>query len=128
MSGQKRILIIDDEVPIRELLAEALGRVGYQIDGVGSGADALQAVRDQIYDAAILDFKLPDMDGLQVHRELRQMDEELAQNTLFISGHGQTDQNIGYYSTYGVGFLSKPFNIEEVVDALESLWMVEESY
>jgi len=128
MSGQKRILIIDDEAPIRDLLSEALTRVGYIVDGVGSGADTMQAVRDQIYDAAILDFKLPDMDGMQLHRELRQMDEELAQNTLFISGHGQTDQNLGYYSTYGVGFLSKPFNIAEVIDALESLWAVEESY
>ena len=56
------------------------------------------------------------------------MDEELAANTLFTSGHIQTEQSLGYYSTYGVGFLSKPFNIEEVIDSLESLWAVDEPY
>ena len=128
MSGKKRVLIVDDEAPIRDVLQQALEGVGYAVVGVGSGAEALQAIRDEIFDAAIVDFQLPDMDGLQLHREFRQMDDELAQNTLFISGHGQSDQNLGYYSTYGVGFLSKPFNIEEVVDALESLWTVDELF
>ena len=128
MSGKKRVLVVDDEPRILEMLRRALEAVGYQVDGVPDGASALQAVREHIYDAAILDFGLPDMDGLMVHRQLRQMDEELAANTLFTSGHIQTDQSLGYYSTYGVGFLSKPFNIEEVIDSLESLWATDETY
>jgi two-component system OmpR family response regulator len=126
MSGRKRVLVVDDEPQIIQTLREALEAVGYTVDGAADGKEALQAVRDHIYDAAILDFGLPDMDGLMVHRELRQMDEELAANTLFTSGHIQTDQSLGYYSTYGVGFLSKPFNVEEVIDSLESLWATDE--
>ena len=128
MSGQKRILIVDDEPEIVQLLVEALEKVGYKVDGAADGKAALQAVHDHIYDAAILDFALPDMNGLVVHREIRQMDEELANNTLFCSGHAQSDQNLGYYSTYGVGFVSKPFNIQEIIDSLESLWAVDEPY
>ena len=128
MSGQKRILVVDDEPQILQLLQEALEKFGYRVDGVADGKTALQAVHDHIYDAAILDFSLPDMNGLTVHREIRQMDEELANNTLFMSGHAQSDQNVGYYSTYGVGFLSKPFNLEEVIDSLESMWAVDEAY
>ena len=128
MSGQKRILVVDDEPQILQLLQEALEKFGYRVDGVADGKTALQAVHDHIYDAAILDFSLPDMNGLTVHREIRQMDEELAKNTLFMSGHAQSDQNVGYYSTYGVSFLSKPFNLEEVIDALESMWAVDEAY
>ena len=122
MSGRKRVLVVDDEPEIIQLLEEALAKVGYLVDGVGDGQAALQAVREHIYDAAILDFSLPDMDGLMVHREIRQMDEELAANTLFTSGHIQSNQNLGYYSSYGVGFLAKPFNVEEVIDSLEALW------
>ena len=128
MPGQKRILVVDDEPEILLLLQEALEKVGYRVDGVADGKTALQAVHDHIYDAAILDFKLPDMNALVVHREIRQMDKELANNTLFTSGHAQSDQNLGYYSTYGVGFLSKPFNLEEVIDSLESMWAVDEPY
>ena len=126
MSGQKRILVIDDELEIVQMLQLALRKVGYRVDGAGSGREALKAVHDHIYDAAILDFALPDMNGLVVHREIRQMDEELAKNTLFCSGHAQSDQNLGYYRSYGVGFLSKPFDIQEIIDQLETLWAVEE--
>ncbi len=126
MSGQKHILIVDDDSQILDVLKQALENVGYKVDCVLDGKSALQAVHDRIYDAAILDFVLPDMNGLSVHREIRQMDEELANNTLFTSGHAQSDKNLGYYSTYGVGFLSKPFNLEEIIDSLESMWAVEE--
>jgi len=128
MSGQKRILVVDDEQEIAKMLQEALEKVGYRVDCAIDGKAALQAVHDHIYDAAILDFALPDMNGLMVHREIRQMDEELANNTLFCSGYVQSDQNLGYYSTYGVGFLSKPFDLHEVIDSLEAMWVVDEPY
>ncbi len=127
MAPRKRILVVDDEPEIVEMLTHALEKIGYSVDGAEDGRAALKAVHENIYDAAILDFSLPDMNGLEVHREIRQMDEELANKTLFTSGHVQTDQNLGYYSTYGVGFLSKPFNIEEVVDSLESVLIVDEA-
>ena len=128
MSGRKHILVVDDEPQILDVLKQALETVGYKVDCVLDGKTALQAVHDRIYDAAILDFSLPDINGLTVHREIRQMDEELARNTLFTSGYAQSDQNLGYYSTYGGGFLSKPLNLDEVIDSLESMWEVDEPY
>ena len=125
MSERKRILIVDDEPEIVQMLQIALQKCGYQGDGAGSGKAALKAVHDHIYGAAIRDFALHDMNGLEVHRELRQIDEELATNTLFCSGHAQTDQNLGYYSSFGVGFLSKPFDLQEIIDKLETLWVSE---
>ncbi|NIM01298.1 MAG: response regulator [Acidobacteria bacterium] len=125
MSTKKRILVVDDDPQIVDMLKTALERVGYEVDGAGTGRDALRAIHDRIYDAAILDFALPDMNGLALHREIRQIDGELAHNTLFCSGLDQSDQNLGYYATYGVGFLSKPFDLQEVIDSLESLWTVD---
>ena len=124
MSG-KRILIVDDEQDIIDLLKDILAVEGYQIDAAVNADQAFELIRENIYDAAILDFNLPDMDGVMLHRRLREMDSELASRTLFISGLVQTDKNLGYYEAYGHGFVPKPFQAHEILAALNSLWMGE---
>lgn len=116
----KRILVVDDEPDIVDMLQEFLVANGYVADSAPTAEGALGLVRDQIYDAAILDFNLPDMDGVMLHRQIRQMDAELAQRTLFTSGLVQSEHNLGYYATYGMGFVSKPFDLQEVLDWLDS--------
>jgi DNA-binding response OmpR family regulator len=121
MAG-KRILIVDDERDIIDLLTEVLGAHGYAVDSAINAEGALDLVRANIYDAAILDFNLPDMNGVMLHRQIRQMDEELAGHSLFTSGLLQSDDNLGYYSAYSVGFISKPFDVQDVLVALRGLW------
>jgi DNA-binding response OmpR family regulator len=121
MAG-KRILIVDDERDIIDLLTEVLGAHGYAVDSAVNAEGALDLVRANIYDAAILDFNLPDMNGVMLHRQIRQMDEELAGHSLFTSGLLQSDDNLGYYSAYSVGFISKPFDVQDVLEALRGLW------
>jgi len=124
MAG-KRILVVDDEQDIIDLLTDLLSANGYAVDSALDAAGALDLVRASIYDAAILDFNLPDMDGVMLHRQIRQMDEELADHTLFTSGLVQSEDNLGYYSTFGGGFIPKPFNVQDVLDALGNLWQAE---
>ncbi|HKQ61181.1 MAG TPA: response regulator [Candidatus Polarisedimenticolaceae bacterium] len=123
--ARKRILVVDDEQDIVDLLRDVLGANGYEVDSAGDAATALALVREHIFDAAILDFNLPDMDGVMLHRQLRQMDEELAGRTLFTSGLVQSEGNLGYYTSHGRGFLSKPFDVQEMLDALAGLWSEE---
>jgi CheY-like chemotaxis protein len=122
MAAQKRILVVDDEPAVVELLQDVLSSNGYGVDVAADAAGALDLVRRNIYDAAILDFNLPDMDGVMLHRQIRQMDDELARNTLFTSGLVPSEENLGYYAAYGRGFLSKPFEAHQVLSALSSLW------
>jgi DNA-binding response OmpR family regulator len=117
----KRILVVDDEETIVELLTTILTDQGFEVDFALDAAGALEKVRESIFDAAILDFNLPDMNGVMLHREIRQMDEELAGNTLFTSGVEQSEKNLDYYTSYGKGFLSKPFEVREVLSAVNSL-------
>ena len=91
--ASKRILVVDDEEVIVDLLTEILTDQGYEVDSAFDAASALAKVRENIYDAAILDFNLPDMNGVMLHREIRQMDEELASNTLFASGVAQSEES-----------------------------------
>jgi DNA-binding response OmpR family regulator len=119
--GAKRILVVDDEEPIRDLLRDAITAAGWEVDTAADSAEALKLVKANLYDAAVLDFALPDMDGFQLHRELRQMDAELARSTLFISGVAQTEERLGYYGTAAAGFLPKPFNVWDLVSRLEKM-------
>ena len=114
-----RVLIVDDEPDIVDLLSEILTSSGFEVARALDAKSALEQVKAQIFDAAIVDFNLPDMNGVMLHRQFRQMDEELASRTLFTSGQMQTDQDLDYYMVYGGGFLSKPFEVEQVLSALD---------
>ncbi len=114
-----RVLIVDDEPDIVDLLSDILTSTGFEVAGAFNAAGALEQIKAEIFDAAIIDFNLPDMNGVMLHRQIRQMDEELAQKTLFTSGQMQTDQDLDYYMVYGGGFLSKPFEVEQVLAALD---------
>ncbi len=118
--SETRILVVDDEEPIRALLEDALRVEGYAVDSAADATEALSLVKEHLYDAAILDFALPDMNGVQLHRELRQMDEELAERTLFISGMAQTADDMNYYSSTA-GFLPKPFEVADVLAEIRKI-------
>lgn len=120
MAGE-RILVVDDEADILDLLREVLASEGFTVDTAGTADAALDLIRQNIYDAALVDFNLPDMDGVMLHRQIRQMDQELAGRTIFMSGFVQSDANLGYYTSQGGGFLSKPFDFRDVVDAVRRI-------
>ena len=117
----KRILIVDDEPEIVDLLQDVLTDDGYRVDSAGDASGALKLIRENIYDGAILDFNLPDMNGVMLHRQIRQMDQELAEHTLFSSGLVQSDDNLDYYTAFGGGFLAKPFDVRQVLNALRTM-------
>jgi DNA-binding response OmpR family regulator len=119
--GAKRILVVDDEEPIRDLLRDAITEAGWEVDTAADSTEALKLVKANLYDAAVLDFALPDMDGFQLHRALRQMDADLARSTLFISGVAQTEERLDYYGADAAGFLPKPFNVWELLSRLEKM-------
>jgi DNA-binding response OmpR family regulator len=117
----RRVLIVDDESQIVDLLREFLRGAGFEVDAAGDAAGALELIRNQIFDAAVIDFNLPDMNGVMLHRQIRQMDPELADRTIFMSGFLQADSNIDYYESYGGGFLAKPFDVRDVVAAIRNV-------
>ncbi|MBI1313944.1 response regulator [bacterium] len=70
-SASRQVLIVDDEPDIRDSVADILNEFGYKADTAADGPEALSMVRDRSYDVALLDFKMPDMDGLTLYREMR---------------------------------------------------------
>jgi DNA-binding response OmpR family regulator len=120
MAGE-RILVVDDESEIVELLRDILTAEGYVVDAAPTAEGALQLIRENIYDTALLDFNLPDMDGVMLHRQIRQMDAELAARAIFMSGLLQSDSNLGYYMSQSGGFLAKPFDLRDVLSQIRTV-------
>ena len=110
----RRILIVDDEPEILDLLKDVLAENGYRVDTALDANGALRLIRAHIFDAAILDFNLPDMNGVMLHRQIRQLDPELGENTVFTSGFVQSEDNLAYYASYGQGFLSNATSATQV--------------
>jgi two-component system response regulator QseB len=119
--ADERVLVVDDEVEIVELLRDILVADGYVVDAAPDAETAIRLVRENIYDVALLDFNLPDMNGVMLHHEIRQMDAELAARTIFMSGLLQSDDNLGYYIAQSGGFLAKPFDIVDVLRQVRSV-------
>ncbi len=119
--AQRRALVVDDEPEIVDLLRDILEGRGFEVDSAPDARTALELIRENIYDVAVLDFNLPDMNGIMLHRQIRQMDAELAARTIFMSGYVQAEQHADYYSAHGGPFLSKPFEVDEVLRAVDAL-------
>src|SRR5262245_65698524 len=75
--GLGRILVVDDEAPVREVLTEYFSTEGYAVEAAGSGVEALTAVRNGRADLVLLDVRMPGLDGVQVLRRIREIDDRV---------------------------------------------------
>jgi DNA-binding response OmpR family regulator/two-component sensor histidine kinase len=106
----ERVLVVDDEADIRGTLSELLRYNGYQVDTVGTGSEALAAVRAHEPDLVLLDLLLPGMSGIDVANELRSTHPTLP--IVFVSGHAEPE--LLNSAVPGVRLLRKPFQSEEL--------------
>ncbi|QES52442.1 DNA-binding response regulator [Streptomyces venezuelae] len=114
-----RILVVDDEAALSELLSMALRYEGCEVRSAADGAAAVRAARQFRPDAVVLDIMLPDMDGLAVLGRLRR---ELPQvPVLFLTARDSVEDRIAGLTAGGDDYVTKPFSLEEVVARLRGL-------
>jgi two-component system, OmpR family, response regulator len=114
-----RVLVVDDELSITELLSMALRYEGWQIRSAGDGTGAVQTAREFRPDAVVLDMMLPDMDGLTVLGRLRRELPEVP--VLFLTAKDAVEDRIAGLTAGGDDYVTKPFSLEEVVARLRAL-------
>ncbi|HLE14499.1 MAG TPA: response regulator [Anaerolineales bacterium] len=116
----KRVVYIEDEPEMVELVQIILGRAGFEVAGAGNGLDGLQLARREPPDLVLLDLMLPDMDGWQVYRELR-ADESLKHiPVIVITAKSQSiDMVLGLHVADVDDYISKPFSAQELVKRAE---------
>ena len=114
-----RVLVVDDEANLTELLGMALRYEGWEVRAAGTGMDAVRAAREFDPDAVVLDMMLPDFDGLQVLRKLRAESPELP--VLFLTAKDSVEDRVAGLTAGGDDYVTKPFSIEELVARLRAL-------
>lgn len=108
-----RVLLVDDEEELVSTLKERLILRGIEADGVITGTDALNRIRDAEFDVVVLDVKMPGMDGLKVMREIKTMRPSM--QVILLTGRGsETESEIGIKEG-AFDYLVKPVNIEELI-------------
>lgn len=120
--GAARILVVDDEEHITELLAMALGYNGFEVERCDNGRSALSAIERSRPDLVLLDVMLPDLDGFEVARRVRQA--EGAATTLpiiFLTARDTTSDKVEGLRLGGDDYVAKPFSVEELVERVKAV-------
>ncbi len=114
-AARPRVLVVDDEASIRDLLAKTLALAEYEVDVAPDGRSALDRMRMYPYDLLIADLKMPGMDGLTVIREAKRYKADLP--VIIITGFSTESSAIEAVNLGVAGYLTKPFRVPQVLAA-----------
>ena len=113
-----RILVVEDDAELCELVAGRLRETGYEVDTAATGVEALRRVEAHVPDLVILDIMLPELDGLEVCRRLR-ADHPLLYIIMLTARTGEIDRVVGL-EVGADDYVSKPFSLQELVARVRS--------
>ena len=116
-----RILVVDDEVIVLELLAEVLASDGHAVETAESAAAALAVLARAPMDLVISDVRMPGMDGLALYREVERRLPALAQRFVWMTGGSPDPETMTLVKATGLPILNKPFDLREVVRVVDAM-------
>ena len=114
-SARQRVLVVDDEASIRDLLSKTLALAEYDVDTAPDGTSALDRMRAFNYDLLIADLKMPGMDGLTLIRQAKRIKSDLP--VIIITGFSTESSAIEAVNLGVAGYLTKPFRVPQVLAA-----------
>jgi DNA-binding response OmpR family regulator len=108
-----RLLLVDDEVGYVEVLSKRLTRRGFKVTTATSGSEAIRALRNWDFDAAVLDLKMEDMDGIEVLKIFKRMEPSV--KVIMLTGHGSERAAREGIEHGAFDYLIKPTNIQDLI-------------
>ena len=114
-----KILVVDDEPNIRDLLASGLRFAGFSVLAVGNGNDAVTAAEKGKPDLILLDVMLPDMSGFSVTKKLRSMN--IMAPVLFLTARDEVEDKITGLTVGGDDYMTKPFSLDEIIARINAI-------
>jgi two-component system, OmpR family, response regulator len=114
-----RVLVVDDEANLAELLAMALRLEGWEISVALTGSKAVSAAKRDRPDAVVLDMMLPDFDGLEVLRRIRNIVTDVP--VLFLTARDSVEDRVAGLTAGGDDYVTKPFSLAEVVARVQAI-------
>ncbi len=116
-----RVLVVDDESTILELINRLLTRQGYDVDTVGNGAQAVERVAQKDYDVVLLDILMPQKGGIATYQEIIKLRPDLASRVIFATGDLATGDTQTFLKETQVPCIAKPFDLDELTRAIQSV-------
>jgi two-component system, OmpR family, response regulator len=116
---EARLLVVEDEPNIRELLSTSLRFAGFEVQTAADGATALKVAETSRPDLLVLDVMLPDMDGFAVTRRLRDLGRRIP--VVFLTARDGTEDKVTGLTVGGDDYVTKPFSLEEVVARIRAV-------
>jgi PAS domain S-box-containing protein len=113
-----RLLVVDDEPGIRDVLEMVLVERGYQVTCVTNGLEAIDRLKREHFDLIISDMCMPEMDGERLYETVREKNPKLADRILFVTGDVVSARSRAFLERTGSRWLSKPFNIRDVEEVV----------
>ena len=119
VTAEARVLVVDDEPNIRELLSASLRFAGFEVEVASDGHQALQLVGSCQLDLIVLDVMMPGIDGFEVVRRMRENSQQTP--VLFLTAKDATEDKIGGLTIGADDYITKPFSLEEVIARIRAV-------
>jgi len=117
-SGEEiKVLLVDDEPHFVKLLAERLVGRGFNVETAGGGSEAIERAKEEPYDAIVLDLFMPEMDGLETLKQLKEINPDL--QIILLTGHGTIDKGVEAMKLGAMDFVEKPADFKELLEKIK---------
>jgi CheY-like chemotaxis protein len=121
VGGRPRVLVVDDESTIAQLIADVLAGEGYDVDTAPHGVAALERLEQRTYHVVLSDLRMPELDGLGLFHEVEQRHPDLLHHFAFITGTSEHADYQGFIDDVKVPVLTKPFDMADLVRVVQEL-------
>lgn len=122
--SQKKILIVDDDKNICEVLSDILAEVGYLIKTASNGKEALEKIRQEPFNLVITDIKMPIMDGMSLLQEIERTHKDI--EVILITSYGNQGQQVEATRLGAYEYLNKPLNLDQLKEIIEQALKIQE--
>lgn len=113
-----KILLVDDEEELVTAMVERLEMRGIEADGITNGSEAIKKIEENVYDAAILDIKMPGLDGHDIMKHIKKINPDMP--VILLTGHESVEEDEKMLVASSCCCLIKPVSIETLIENLES--------
>jgi two-component system response regulator HydG len=114
--GKAKVLMVDDDEAICRVMSLILEGEGFEVETAFTGKDAIKKSKSRVYDAAILDFRLPDMEGTKVLKEMSEISPKMVK--IMLTGYPSVQNAVDSLNFGADAYLIKPPNPEEVINSI----------
>ena len=119
--GRARILVIDDERAVRELISDALGIEGHDVHTAENGKEALDLIGQNRYDLVLCDLRMPEMDGQQLYEEVQRDYPQVLKRIVFVTAQAHSSDYGPFLRTTGIPVIEKPFTLSQLRQMVEKM-------